>query len=307
MVDIDDMRLFRALGTTGSLAAAARLLDVTPPALTARLKKLEERLGVHLAVRGARGITLTEAGQRLLDEALELLERIDSVAERIGSDARAMAGALRVVAPFGFGRQYLAPLLRDFHRAHPQLRISLHLSDNPLADAAGADMVVHIGAVKDSSWVGHPLAPNARLLCASPGFVRGMAPLEHPSQLAQHACLCLRENHEDLTRWRFSAVAAPHSAVTVRVNGALASNDGAVIGQWATAGLGIMVRSEWDAAPLIARGELVALLPDWRLDDAPVLALLPSRKGTPLRLRKLVEAAKAAFQPVPWRGAKGKG
>lgn len=299
--------MFRAIGSTGSLAAAARLMDLTPPALTIRLKKLEDKLGVLLAVRGARGISLTEEGQRLLEEALEVLKQIDTLPERIAGEAHAMNGHLRVVAPFGFGRQHVAAIVGSLHLAHPGLTVALTLSEHPLREAAANDVVVNIGPVKDSSWVGHLLAPNDRWLCASPAYLRRLGePLSHPSQLERHACLCLKENEDDLTRWRFSAtgtadLAMTHKVVTVRVAGALSSNDGTVISQWAEGGLGIMVRSEWEAAPLVASGRLVRLLPQWQLEPAPVMALVPTRKGASARLRHFVEAARAALHPVPWR------
>lgn len=305
MIELDDLRMIRALQGCGSLAGAARLLDLTPPALTVRLKKLEETLGVHLAVRGARGITFTDEGRRLLEEAIDVLERVETLPERVGSESHAMAGQLRVVAPFGFGRQYMAGIVRDIHLAHPSLSIALHLSDNPLRDAAAHDVVIHIGVLKDSSWVGHPLAPNHRVLCASPAFVEHLdAPLTHPSQVKDQRCLCLKENDEDLTRWRFTQDASKPEArkvIAIRVAGPLSSNDGEIVTQWALDGLGIMSRSEWEAGPLIADGRLVRLLPDWHMEDAPVLALTPVRKGASARLRLFIEACKTALQPVPWR------
>jgi DNA-binding transcriptional LysR family regulator len=306
MVDLDDMRMFRALGTAHSLAGAARLLDVTPPALTVRLQKLEERLGVHLAVREARGISLTEEGTRLMQEAIDLLERLETLPERIAAEHQAVSGSLRIVAPLGFGRVHIAPILRDFHLTYPNVKASLTLSDNPLADSAGADVVIHIGEMKDSSWVAHLLAPNERFLCASPRFAARLNTLTHPSGLAGLPCLCLRENDEDVSRWRFEPEPRGREkhakAVTVRVTGALSSNDGGVIGDWAMRGLGIMVRSEWDAGALIASGKLKRLLPDWRLAPAPIVALVPTRKGVPARVRLFVDAARAAMDPPPWRG-----
>lgn len=305
MVDLDDMRMFRALGTTHSLAGAARLLDVTPPALTVRLQKLEERLGVHLAVREARGISLTEEGTRLMHEAIDLLERLETLPERIAAEHQAISGSLRIVAPLGFGRVHVAPVLRDFHLAYPNVKASLNLSDNPLADSAGADVVIHIGELKDSSWVAHVLAPNERFLCASPRLAASLQALDHPSALAHLPCLCLRENDEDVSRWRFEPEpgrkAKAGKAVTVRVTGALSSNDGGVIGDWAMRGLGIMVRSEWDAGASIASGKLKRLLPQWRLAPAPIVALVPTRKGVPARVRLFLEAARAAMDPPPWR------
>lgn len=304
MLTLDDLRMMCALRDTGSLAAAARALDLTPPALTIRLKKLEERLGVHLAVRGPRGVTFTDEGRLLQEEAAEVLDRVASLPGRISHEAGAMTGHLRVVAPFGFGREHVAPLLQDIHRRHPGLTASLTLAESPLSAAAGHDLLIHIGAVRDSSWVGHLLAPNERLLCASPSFARRLpAPLTDPGQLQRLPCLCLRENDEDVTRWRFHPVKASATArpVAVRVDGPLSSNDGEVIRRWALEGLGVMVRSEWDAAPLIASGRLVRMLPQWTLEAAPIMALVPTRKGSSARLRMFIEAARASWSKPPWR------
>ncbi|ALF87135.1 MULTISPECIES: LysR family transcriptional regulator [Ralstonia solanacearum species complex] len=313
MVDLDDLRMFRALGVSRSLAAAARLLDVTPPALTVRMRRLEARLGVSLVVREPRGVSFTDEGQRLLQEATALLERLESLPQQVSGQAAGVSGNLRIVAPFGFGRRYIAPIVRDLHRDHPKLTITLHLSDNPLAEMSGADIVIHIGEARDSSWVGHPLAPNERVLCASPACLARLPPITHPSELAHLPCLCLRENDEDVTRWRFTEATAGRGraglqVVNVRVSGALSSNDGTVISDWAADGLGVMVRSEWDAAPLLAAGSLVRLLPGWALKPAPVMALVPTRKGISPRQRLFLEAARRALDPVPWRqgGAAGR-
>jgi len=305
MIDLDDMRLFRALGSSRSLAAAARLLNLTPPAVSVRLQRLEERLGLRLAIREARGVSLTDEGLRLLEESIELLERIESISSRVSEKSGSVSGHLRVVAPFGFGRAHIAPLVRDLHAAHPNLAVSLILAESPLAAASGADVVVSIGTAKSSSWVGHFLAPNERFLCASPAFARRLAKLDHPSQLAQYECLTLRENDEDVTRLRFmppgNTGKSAGKGITVRLSGALSSNDGTVISDWAADGLGIIERSEWDAARLIATGKLVRLLPGWRLEPAPVMALLPSRHGVTNRQRLFLEAAKRAFELPPWR------
>ncbi|MBY4594604.1 LysR family transcriptional regulator [Ottowia caeni] len=305
MIDLRDLYMIRALGSCGSLAGAARLLGVTPPALTVRMRRLEESMGVHLAVRGARGVTFTNEGRRFFQEALEVLERMETLPERVAMEAHSVQGEIRVVAPFGFGRQYMAGIARDLHRAYPALRIVLDLSDNPRRDASGHDVVIHIGALKDSSWVGHLLATNRRLLCASPAFVERLeSPLTHPSQLESLVCLRLQENDEDLTRWRFTSLRSGQGrreAVTIRVTGPLASNDGEIITQWTLQGLGIMARSEWEAGPLMAEGSLVRLLPEWQMEDAPVLALTPVRKGVSARVRVFIDACKKALHPIPWR------
>lgn len=301
MLDLEDLRLIRAIGASRSLASAARLLDLTPPAVTIRLQRMEERLGARLAVRKSNGISLTDEGQRLYQEALDILERVEALPVHISGEHGEVQGTLRVVAPFGFGRKYVSRIVRDVQLAHPKLEISLHLSESPLTHASGADVVVHIGTLKSSSWVGYPLAPNERFLCASPAYARRIKALKHPADLARCNCLCLRENDEDVPRWRFSQEGDPRRSTVIRVAGALSSNDGTVITEWALAGLGIVERSEWDVAPLLADGKLVRLLPDWRLPSAPVTALLPSRTGRSVRQRIFLETAKQFLSPPPWR------
>ncbi|KWC54959.1 LysR family transcriptional regulator [Burkholderia ubonensis] len=301
MLDLEDLRLVRAIGASRSLASAARLLDLTPPAVTIRLQRMEERLSARLAVRKSNGISLTDEGQRLYQEALDILERVEALPVHISGEHGEVQGTLRVVAPFGFGRKYVSRIVRDVQLAHPKLEISLHLSESPLTHASGADVVVHIGTLKSSSWVGYPLAPNERFLCASPAYARRIKALKHPADLARCNCLCLRENDEDVPRWRFSQEGDPRRSTVIRVAGALSSNDGTVITEWALAGLGIVERSEWDVAPLLADGKLVRLLPDWRLPSAPVTALLPSRTGRSVRQRIFLETAKQFLSPPPWR------
>ena len=125
MLDLDDLRLVRAIGTSRSLAAAARLLDLTPPAVTIRLQRMEARLNARLAVRQPKGIALTDEGQRLYQEAVDILERVEALPVSISGDHGDVRGTL--VAPLGFGRKYVARIVRDVQRAH--LDIALHLSE----------------------------------------------------------------------------------------------------------------------------------------------------------------------------------
>lgn len=157
MLDLEDLRLMRAVGASRSLASAAQLLNLTPPAVTVRFQKMEERMNVRLAVRKSRGVSLTDEGQRLYQEAMEILERVEALSLRITGSEGEVEGTLRVVASFGFARKYVAPIVRELQREHPKLEVTLHLSDSPIANASVADVVVHVGDLKSSSWVAFPL------------------------------------------------------------------------------------------------------------------------------------------------------
>lgn len=199
MITLDDLRFIDALDRTGSLSAAARSLNVTPPALSMRLKKLERLLSINLVVRSSRHVRFTSEGERLVAEAQSLLEQINALPDALAGEGRSLAGRLHVVSSFGFGRIHVAPLIARFADTYPSVRVTLDLSERPWTESRSADVVIHIGTVRDSSWVAHLLARNARWLCASPAYLRRRGIPSHPRDLLEHACLCVRENDEDVT------------------------------------------------------------------------------------------------------------
>ncbi|MDF2463850.1 MAG: transcriptional regulator, LysR family [Ramlibacter sp.] len=298
--DITDLRFFISITESGSLAEAARRLDVTPSAVSQRLRHLETRLGMQLAHRSTRRFTLTEEGELFHAGVVRLLADLDGLVDTLRERSGEVAGTLHVGGPLGFGRHYLAPAIADFHTLYPKLMVSLTLSDVvAAADANRFDLIVHIGTLSDSSMVAYPIAPNSRFVCAAPRYLaKRPAPVE-PKDLAGHDCIVLRENHEDVTLWRFSK---KRSEMAVRVPAILSSNDGEVARQWALAGKGVVLRSEWDVAESLAAGRLVRLLPDWSLPDADVVALVASRAGMSARVKLFLAFLQARFKPLPpWR------
>jgi DNA-binding transcriptional LysR family regulator len=300
--DASDLRFFVTLSEAGSLAEAARRLDVTPSAVSQHLRQLESRLGLALVRRSTRRFALTDEGDLFYAGALDLLARMDLLTDTLRARASEVAGNLNLCGPLGFGRRYLAQAVADFHAVHPKVLVSLNLTDVvPLADAKGFDLIVHIGDLPDSSRVACAIAPNERFLCASPAYLARRGVPATPEDLAQHDCLVLRENQEDVTLWRFTR---NRKEVAVRVPPAMCSNDGDVVKQWALLGKGILLRSEWDLADSLREGRLVRLLPEWELPPANVVALLGQRSATSARVRLFLAFLQARFQPVaPWRAA----
>lgn len=308
MISIEDLELFEALNRTGSLTGAARVLNLTPSALSMRLKRLEQALQVNLVIRNARNLRFTAEGEHLVAEAKATLERLRALPEALGAEGKALAGPLQVVAPFGFGRLYIAPLIAHFSLAHPGLRISLDLLENPWSRNQDADLVIHIGSIRDTSWIAHRLAPNERWVCASPQYLQGRGEPAEPAHLSSHCCLCLRENDEDVTLWHFRHRASVQSRSNrreaIRVVPSLTSNDGEVIRNWAVNGLGVMVRSEWDVAPLVRNGSLRRVLPEWDFGSADIVALTPARKGISARVAQFIDFVRSELaKKGPWSDA----
>lgn len=305
MIQIEDMQLAAALLREPSLSAAARSLDVTPPALSMRLRKLEATLGLLLATRTARRLSLTAEGERFARESAALLGQIEGLRESMQRDDRRLTGTLRIAAPFGYGRQYVAPMLARFARLHPGLHIQFDLRETPWPDRHDADAIIHIGTVRDSSWVARTLSANERWLCASPEYLRARGTPRGPRDVMAHDCIVIRENDEDVTLWHVRRAAKPKAPrragarETLRIAPAFVTNDGSVARHWAEQGMGLVLRSEWDAADAIARGSLVRVLKDWEFDSAPVVLLVPTRKGRTARVQALIEFLEASFGSSP--------
>jgi DNA-binding transcriptional LysR family regulator len=298
--DITDLRFFVTITECGSLAEAARRLDVTPSAVSQRLRQLESRLGLQLAHRSTRRFALTEEGELFHAGVAAQLEDLDRLVDSLRERSGEVAGTLNIGGPLGFGRNYLSAAIADFHSLHPRLKVSLTLSDvlSP-ADAGRFDLIVHIGSLADSSMVAYPIAPNARFICAAPAYLERRGTPREPRELAQHDCIVLRENNEDVTLWRFHK---KRTDAAVRVPAILSSNDGDVVKQWALLGKGLFVRSEWDVAESLQTGRLVRVLSDWTLPDADVVALAARRAGMSTRARLFLSFLQARFQPQPpWR------
>ncbi|WP_417695055.1 LysR family transcriptional regulator [Pseudomonas sp.] len=293
MISIEDLRMAVTLARSESLSAAARALNVSPPALSMRLRKLETLLGLTLANRDARRLSLTADGERFSRQSALLLEQLEALPESFKQPDDQLVGTLRLAAPFGYGRQRIAPLLARFARLHPQLCLHLDLRETPWPDRHDSDAVIHIGNLSDSQWVARLLSHNARWLCVSPAYLERHGTPSSPEQLAEHRCICIRENDEDVTLWHLRN---EQERKTLRIQPALLSNDGSVARRWAEEGLGLVLRSQWDVSRAIAEGNLVRVLADWQFDSAPINLLVPSRKVRSARVQALVSFLEAELK-----------
>ncbi|MBB3185100.1 DNA-binding transcriptional LysR family regulator [Halomonas fontilapidosi] len=289
MAPLDDLAFFRRLAHAGSLTATARELGLSLSAVSKRLKQLEARLGVELASRTTRRLTLTAEGERYLARGGMILEELSELEESLGERRAELSGPLRVNATFGFGRRHVAPLLSTFCRDHPGIEASLELSGFPLSLGDQAfDIGIRVGEPPDSRLVARRILANRRVLCAAPARVATLPPLRSPADLSGQACLLLRENDSDFAVWRFQRRDDPGVEQAVKVAGPLTSNDGEVIMRLALEGHGIALRSWWDVHDHLARGRLVELLPDWQGVRADFHAVYRQHRHVPARIRAYV-------------------
>lgn len=300
MISSEDLRFFNVLAASASLAEAARKLDVTPPAVTQRLRALEARLGIRLIDRSSRKMTLTDEGALVASHGALVAEAMEALSEALADRKNTVGGHLRVAAPHGFGRVHVAPVLDAFTRAHPGVTATLELSDHPGARLVEShDVVIHIGPPGPMTQIVTTLAPNRRFLCASPDYLANAPAIRSPADLVDHRCLVVRENDEDVTLWRF--LHPSREPVTVRIRPTMCSNDGAVVRDWALSGQGVAIRSEWNIAADLAAGGLKRVLPSWEVPAADVVAMLGTRFGRSARTTSFLALLRESLAPPPWR------
>lgn len=290
----NELQLVVELVRAGGMSAAARELGVTPAAVSKRLAQIEARLGVRLVNRSTRRLSLTAEGEVYLENARRILGEIDDLDQLIASRQDSPRGLLKINAPLGFGRSYIAPAIAEFARKYPEVSLQLQLTDSPADFVQDAvDVAVRFGDLPDTRLIARKIAPNRRLVCASPGYLKAHGVPATPHDLARHQCIVLRQNEAAYGLWRFTK---GRRSETVKVRGNLSSNDGEVTLTWGLAGLGILQRAEWDLARYLRSGRLVQVLEDYALPQADIYAVFPERHHLSAKVRVFVDFLVAYFR-----------
>lgn len=304
---LKQLETFVAVATRGSLTAAARAEGVAPALIGRRLDALEERLGVKLLLRTTRRLTLTHEGVAFLEHCQRLLVELADAEASVSAGGVKASGHLRVTAPAGFGRRHVAPLVPRFHELHPEVTISLNLSDRVI-DMAGEnfDCAVRVGDMPDSSLVSIRLADNRRRCVATPEFLRRHGVPQHPQELLRFACLTLSSDASQTRGWAFrvpraAAGESDHEVIHLKPHGPMDCSDGQVLHDWCLAGHGIAWRSTWEVESEIRSGALVAVLDEFAAPPNGIYAVVPQRKHLPLRVRLWLDFLKHQYaQPGFW-------
>ncbi|NHC05481.1 DNA-binding transcriptional LysR family regulator [Azonexus fungiphilus] len=293
MNSIPDLAFFSLLARQPSLAAAAQALGITPPGVSRRLAALEQRLGVRLLNRTTRRHSLTPEGERYLEDGEAILRDIERLERSLLDSRERPQGLLRINAGFGFGRRHLGPAISDFVRRYPDIEVVLHLADRALDLTEHAlDIAIRFGPPPDARILARRIAPNRRLLCAAPAYLAARGMPQTPRDLPAHDCIVIRENERAFNNWQLTD---GNQQVTIKVRSPLAVNHGEIAVDWALAGHGIVLRSEWDIAGDLASGRLVRVLPEWAGVSADIHALYPSRHQLSAKVRAFLDFLEQRF------------
>ncbi|WP_245295016.1 LysR family transcriptional regulator [Pararhizobium antarcticum] len=271
----------------GSFSAAARKRAVPVATLTRKIGQLEQHLGVVLVIRSTRRLVLTDAGQRYLAAARQIIAQVNEVEREAAGEFVEPTGRLVVSAPRMFGRLHVLPIVTDFLQQHEGITVDLQLIDANVDLAAGAaDLAVRIGALPDSSLIGTRLGRMRSVIVASPDFLDQYAVPQCPDDLAGLPSIILNIPLAGTTpRLGAGGPSWPAGKARLLVSGAEAAIAAA------EAGLGFVQLLHYQAIDALNAGRVRLLLDSFEANPAPVHILHAPLTQLPQKIRRFLDFA----------------
>ncbi len=258
-----DLIALIAVAQTGSFTRAAAQLGVTQPALSVSIRGLEERLGVRLLLRSTRSVTLTMAGQHLVDRLVPEFAQIDNELNSLNDLRDKPTGTLRITAIDYAIRSVLWPRLSPFLKQYPDITIEL-VSEYASVDIAarGYDAGVRFGMELAQDMISVRIGPDVKnTVVGSADYFAQHAVPETPDELSQHRCIRLRTStYGGLYDWEFTD---GQRTFDVRINGPVICNNAYDIFEAAKEGFGLAYLPLDMVQPWLDSGELVSVLQAW--------------------------------------------
>ena len=290
---LGEMQIFVRAVEDGSFSAAGRSLSLTPSAVSKLIARLENRLGVVLFNRSLRSLALTPEGEAFYPAARQAIAAVEE-AESIAFTGALVRDVLRVRSIPTFAIHVLAPLLPEFRRQHPALRLEFVLSNEPgnLLEG-GVDVALNIGELPDSSLIARRVMEFRWIICAAPAYLAERGRPASPGDLAEHECLNFNKRMPWST-WTFRD--DDRSVRRIRASGSVTANQGQMLMALAHAGVGIGRLADFQVTGDLASGRLVQLFPEHehRMEDT-VYAVYQSRRHLSHRLRVFLDFLDAAL------------
>lgn len=291
-----EMTVFVTAVDAGNFSAAARVLGLTPSAVSKQISRLESRLGARLLNRSTRRTSLTDVGRDFYDRSRTILAEIDEAERAVGHASDEPRGTLRVTASISFGQRQIVPLVPEFVSRFPDIRVDMVFSDRVIDMVdEGIDVAVRVSAPADSALIARQLVPDRRVVCAAPAYLAAHGTPTTPEELTAHNALIYSTVYSDT--WRFGG---PSGTTAVRVSSNFAANSGEAIRDLALRGAGIARLATFLVGPDIKSGRLVELLPGWRDPQENIIhAVYPSRRLVPPSTRVFVDFLVEKLTPQP--------
>ncbi len=285
------------LAATNNISSAGKELGLSPAVAGSYIKKLEEGLGVRLVHRTTRKVSLTEEGKAFLRHAEDVLSSVEAARASVGAGSVSPTGTLRVTAPASFGRMHMMPALKGFLLRYPDLTMDVRFSDS-IVDLVegGFDIAIRSADLKDSTLIARKLAPDIRIVCASPDYLAEFGEPSSPQELRNHQCI----NLMGFDSWVFDT---SDGHLSVKTNGRFRTDNGETLWDACADGLGIAINATWSVYKHLHRGELVQVLLDYPLvSDTGIWAVYPSSRLLAPKVRVFIDYFAELYGSEPYWG-----
>jgi DNA-binding transcriptional LysR family regulator len=285
MADLDGLETFATAVRTGSFAAAARVLGITPAMVGRRIQGLEQRYGARLIERTTRAQRLTEAGETFLRRAEAVLDAAAELDDSMSAAPGRLEGRIRMTGPATLGVFSLAGIVAGFQAANPAVTVEMILSDRRMdLIAHGFDFAVRIGELQSSTMIARRVGTYRLQLVASPAYVAQYGAPTRPDDLRAARCL-INLNMTPRNRWPVSRNGKEEIA---EVEGGLQIDNGEALRQATLAGAGVSYMPEDLVRDDLTAGRLVPILSGWQMLTLPIYLIHPSRR-VPRRVAVLMD------------------
>jgi DNA-binding transcriptional LysR family regulator len=289
MAYLDNIAVFVRVVELGNLSAAGRDMRISPAVASNRIKELEKHLGVRLFNRTTRQLTTTEHGNVFYSGAKQVLEAVTEAEAAVSALSGQPRGTIRVTAPLGFGRRFIASGIPDFHDKYPDIEVRLRLSDHDVdLMKEGIDVAFRLGLLEDSSLRMRGIMDCERVLVAAPRYLEARGEPKEAGELVgkRHDCLMLRYPG---VREHFWTLAMPSGPAKFEVHGPYDSDDGDVLTGWALAGRGIINKPRFEVEPFLRDRRLKVILADTPPIPVQLAAVYPHKKLQDPKVRLLLD------------------
>ena len=297
-MDLHELRVFATVAELASFSRAADQLGLAKGRVSTAVQQLEAQVGTRLLQRTTRSVRLTPDGERFLDRCKELLTEAEQLEAMFRPAATGLTGRLRIDLPNRIARDLVLPRLPEFLAAHPLLEVGISTTDR-LVDLVheGFDVVLRVGALVDSELVARPLGVLPMRNVASPAYLRAHGTPRTLADLARHRVVHYMPSlNAQGAGWEYVDGEGQRRTIAMRAHVTVNGTDAYQAA--ALAGLGLIQAPALGTDELVARGELVDVLPALRAPAMPVSLMLPNRRQLAPRVQAVMTWLTQVVSPV---------
>lgn len=283
---IDCLRAFVCTLDGGSFSAAAKELGIGQPAISKRIAMMESEFGTQLFLRTTRKLKPTAEAHRLYALARQIIGTFDTAKSSVDEATPRLTGTLRIGVPSSFGRRYMMPIVADYIRTYPEVRVDIRFNERFVnLVEEGIELALRIGHLESSTLIARRIGTVQRYLVATPTYLHGRPMPRTPADLKSHQCIVysrMSPTHE----WTFDSEHGRHVA---SVDGPILVDDADAMQEAVMHHLGIAILPDWNAAVGLRSGELEHLMSDYAITTLPLHAVYPETHWMSLRARSFLD------------------